>query len=55
MSGIVLEVHSSISSFGYVEGGALTVIDALKESPGIEGSIFMSALKLSPELPLHVF
>lgn len=51
MPGIVLEVHSSLSSFGYVEGGALTVINALEESVGIEGSIFMPALKLSPELP----
>jgi len=51
MPGTVLEVHSSLSSFGNVEGGALTVIDALKESTGIEGSIFMPALKLSPELP----
>ena len=51
MPGTVLDVHSSLSSFGYVEGGALTVIDALKESVGIEGSIFMPALKLSLELP----
>jgi len=43
MPGTVLEVHSSLSSFGYVEGGALTVIDALVESVGIEGSIFMPA------------
>ncbi|MBU3174897.1 AAC(3) family N-acetyltransferase [Clostridium estertheticum] len=52
MPGTVLEVHSSLSSFGYVEGGALAVIDALKESVGIEGSIFMPALKFSLELPL---
>lgn len=50
--GSILEVHSSLSSFGYVEGGALTVIDALKECVGTEGSIFMPALKLSPQLPL---
>ena len=28
--GICLEVHSSLKSFGYVEGGAETVISALK-------------------------
>lgn len=36
--GSVLELHSSLSSFSYVKGGSLTVIDALKESVGIEGS-----------------
>ncbi len=29
-----IEVHSSLSSFGYVEGGAETVISALKEAVG---------------------
>lgn len=29
--GDIVFVHSSLSSFGYVEGGALTVIEALKE------------------------
>ncbi|MCR5701342.1 MAG: AAC(3) family N-acetyltransferase [Lachnospiraceae bacterium] len=29
--GMILEVHSSLSSFGYVDGGAITVIDAIKE------------------------
>ncbi|QHQ60834.1 hypothetical protein Ana3638_08700 [Anaerocolumna sedimenticola] len=47
-----LEVHSSLSSFGIVDGGAKTVIDALKEVLGQNGSIFMPALRLSPELPL---
>lgn len=50
--GEVLEVHSSLSSFGRVEGGAQTVISALKDAVGSEGSIFMPALRLSPELPL---
>ena len=51
-SGTILEVHSSLSSFGYVEGGAETVIGALKDVVGTEGSIFMPSLRLSPELPL---
>ena len=29
--GMVLEVHSSLSSFGELEGGAETVINTLKE------------------------
>lgn len=50
--GMTLEVHSSLSSFGELEGGALTVIDTLKEIVTEEGSIFMPALRLSQELPL---
>jgi len=49
---MAIEVHSSLSSFGYVNGGAVTVIDALKEATGPNGSIFMPALRLSPNLPL---
>ena len=48
--GMVLEVHSSLKSFGNVEGGAQSVIDALKETVSEEGSIFMPALRLSPEM-----
>ncbi len=50
--GMSVEVHSSLSSFGQVEGGAETVIEALMECVGSEGSIFMPALRLSPELEL---
>ncbi len=50
--GMVIEVHSSLSSFGYVEGGAETVIEALMECVGENGSIFMPALALSPEMEL---
>lgn len=41
---MVLEVHSSLSSFGELEGGARTVIDTLKELVTEQGSIFMPAL-----------
>ncbi|WP_099469552.1 AAC(3) family N-acetyltransferase [Konateibacter massiliensis] len=47
-----IAVHSSLSSLGYVKGGAETVIEALKEVVGKEGSIFMPALRLSRDLPL---
>lgn len=50
--GMVLEVHSSLSSFGHIEGGAETIIDALMECVGENGSIFMPALALSPEMEL---
>ena len=50
--GMTLEVHSSLSSFGELEGGAETVIGTLKEIITEEGSIFMPALRLSRELPL---
>lgn len=50
--GTALEVHSSLSSFGYVEGGAETVISALKKCCGESGSIFMPALRLSKNLEL---
>ena len=36
-TGMELEVHSSLSSFGFVDGGAHTVIAALKECCGPEG------------------
>ena len=31
--GMTLEVHSSLRSFGQVEGGAQSVIDALEKDP----------------------
>jgi aminoglycoside 3-N-acetyltransferase len=45
--GAIAMVHSSLSRFGYVEGGADTVIDALLESIGEEGTLVMPALSFS--------
>lgn len=41
--GDLVLVHSSLSSIGYVEGGADTVIDALFETVGQKGTILMPA------------
>ena len=38
-SGDIVYCHSSLSKFGYVEGGADTVIDALLEAVGTEGAV----------------
>ena len=40
-------VHCSLSSFGYVEGGPETVVLALKEAVGKDGTIVM------PSFPGH--
>ena len=37
----ILEVHSSLSAFGYVVGGARTVVDALMEIAEPGGTILM--------------
>lgn len=50
--GDAVEVHSSLSRFGYVEGGAAAVVDALMAVVGPEGAIAMSAYPLTPPLPL---
>lgn len=50
--GDAVEVHSSLSSFGWVEGGATTVIEALMSVVGKEGALVMSAYPVSPPVPL---
>jgi len=50
--GNAVEVHSSLSSLGWVEGGALTVVDALMNVVGEEGALVMSAYNVTPPLPL---
>ncbi len=50
--GQVVEIHSSLSSFGWVTGGPSTVVDALIRVVGPEGSILMSAYPVSKLLPL---
>ena len=50
--GMMLEVHSSLSSFGYVEGGADTVISALMDLVGKDGAIVMPTFPMSKRLPL---
>ena len=47
-SGDVLLVHSSLSSMGYVDGGADAVIDALLEVLGNEGTLLFPAFSFSP-------
>ncbi|TNJ61999.1 AAC(3) family N-acetyltransferase [Paenibacillus hemerocallicola] len=42
--GDIVLVHSSLTSIGYVEGGAGAVVDALLEAVGPEGTIVMSTL-----------
>lgn len=39
--GMIIEVHSSLKKFGYVVGGAQTIIDALIEVVGYNGTIIM--------------
>jgi aminoglycoside N3'-acetyltransferase len=49
---MMLEVHSSLRSFGHVEGGAETVIRALRTVVGGQGAVVMPAFRLSRKLPL---
>ncbi len=51
-TGDVLGVHSSLSSFGYVEGGASAVLEALFETVGNTGTIVMSTYLVGPPVEL---
>lgn len=53
--GDVLEVHSSLSSFGYVEGGANTIIEALIECVGESGTILMPTFHGFNPYNIHQF
>jgi aminoglycoside N3'-acetyltransferase len=50
--GDAVEVHSSLRSFGTVEGGAAAVVDALMDVVGVEGALVMSAYPLSAPVAL---
>jgi aminoglycoside 3-N-acetyltransferase len=45
--GMLLMVHSSLSAFGYVEGGSATCIDALSATLGTRGTLAMPTHSLS--------
>lgn len=47
VSGDHLLVHSSLRSFGYVQGGAAAVIDALLETVGENGTVLVPTLTFS--------
>lgn len=51
-AGMAVEVHSSLGSFGRVVGGPQTVIHALMNVVGDEGTLVMTTFPISQELPL---
>ncbi len=50
--GAVIEVHSSLSAFGWIDGGAEAIIAALIDTVGLDGTLVMSAYPVSPAVPL---
>ncbi len=62
--GSVIEVHSSLKSLGHVAGGARTVVDALMDAVGYDGTIIMPAQGhdnsepaywMNPPIEAHLF
>ncbi len=51
-NGMPLEVHCSLSKFGHVDGGAITILNTLMQVVGKDGAIVMPSFMLSPNLPL---
>ena len=51
-AGMIVEVHSALSRFGWVDGGAEAVVDALMAVVGPEGALVMTAQPISKPLPL---
>jgi len=51
-AGMAIEVHTSLHSFGYVDGGAKVLIEALINVVGNDGAIVMPSFRLSPQQPL---
>lgn len=50
-SGMIVEVHCTLSKLGYVIGGAQTVVDALMEVVGYQGTILMAMHSLENSEP----
>jgi aminoglycoside N3'-acetyltransferase len=50
---MAVEVHSSLHSFGQVEGGAKNLIEALMQVVGNDGAIVMPSFKFSAPMPLN--
>jgi aminoglycoside 3-N-acetyltransferase len=50
--GDAVEVHSSLRAFGWVDGGAAAIVDALMQIVGSEGTLVMSAYYVSDDIPL---
>ena len=49
---MAVEIHSSLSAFGAIDGGAETVIDALMNVVGPEGALVMPAFPYSCPEPI---
>ena len=52
-NGVVLEVHASLKSIGYILGGANALLDAILEIVGFEGTLVMSAHSIDNSEPAY--